>query len=356
MRNIYLLTDYKGYFGSKWKARPYRGGYDLGALARAFAFHGYECEFMACSEVFASNVNWKGRIVLYTSSEEVGNNYKLYVEDVVLGLEEAGATVLPRGVFLRSHNNKVMMELLREQLLGEELTGLRSRTFGTLQELRRALGSKEIPFPCVLKSAYGSMSKGVSCAGSAEELLSKARRVSRTPHLLYEVRDAVRRHRPLLRGYEPESRHQGAFVVQPLIAGLDCDWKVLVYGDHYYVLKRHTRPGDFRASGSHFNYRAGRDAGIPDRALEMVKTAYEKLDVPHLSADVAFDGDRAYLVEFQCVYFGTSTQAEFCSEYIQKADGQWNYFPKVMSQEEAYAYGVDYYLSQHRQLQDSQTE
>lgn len=344
MNQIYLLTDYKGYFGSKWKAKPYRSGYDKQALAKAFSEYGYECVFVASSEVFTTDVVWRGQPVLYTSSEEVGNNYKNYMEDVVWGLQEAGAILLPRGAFLRAHNNKVCMEILRDQLLGEELTGIKSRTFGTLEELEAALARCEIPFPCVLKSALGAMSKGVFCALSPRELIKRAKQISRTPHLRFELRDALRPFKPSLRGYRPESRYQARFIVQPLIAGLDGDWKVLVYGDHYYVLKRHTRPGDFRASGSHFNYLAGKAANIPVCALDMVKAIYDKLDIPHLSADVAFDGCRPYLVEFQCLYFGTSTQAEFCDEYIQNVDNEWKCFPKTMTQEEAYAYGVAHYL------------
>jgi hypothetical protein len=301
--------------------------------------------FVASSEVFTSGIEWRGQPVLYTSSEEIGNNYKNFMEDVICGLHEAGAIMLPRGVFLRAHNNKVCMEILRDQLLGEQLTGIKSRTFGTLEELQAALVRNEISFPCVLKSALGAMSKGVSCARSSQELMQHAKHISRTPHLRFELRDTLRPFKASLRGYRPESRYQARFIVQPLIAGLDGDWKVLVYGDHYYVLKRHTRPGDFRASGSHFNYLAGRDACIPDCVLEMVRTICEKLDVPHLSADVAYDGARSYLVEFQCLYFGTSTQSEFSSEYIQCVDNEWKYFPKTMTQEEAYVYGVVHHLN-----------
>lgn len=348
MRAIHLITDYKGYFGSKWNAKPYRGGYDKQALAQALAAHGYECVYVPCSKVFTSGIDWNGQVALYTSSEEIGNNYKQYLEDVIHGLEEAGARVLPRSVFLRAHNNKVFMEILRTQLLGEDLTGLRSRTFGTIEELRLALDSNEISFPCVLKSALGAMSKGVSSARSPEELLQKAKAISRTPHLRFEWRDALRPYKPALKGYVPESRYQNRFIVQPMISGLDCDWKVLVYGNQYYVLKRHTRPGDFRASGSHYNYLAGREAEIPVCALEMVKDIREKLETPHLSADVGFDGVRPYLIEFQCLYFGTSTQSEFCREYIEKVDGEWKYFPKTMNQEEAYAYGVAHHLGKLR--------
>ena len=107
------------------------------------------------------------------------------------------------------------------------------------------------------------------------------------------------------------------------------------------------RPGDFRASGSHQNYLSGREAQIPEVALEMVEKVYDILDVPHLSVDVAYDGVRPYLLEFQAVFFGNSTQAEFCTEYAKKSGSEWDYFNKTMSEEEAYASGVAQHIRRH---------
>ena len=350
MTTVCLLTDYKNQFGSKWKATPYRGGFDKIALAGALAQYGYKAEFVPCANVFAQSRPWKDQIVLYTSSEEIGNNYKRFIEDVVYGLEEAGAHVLPRAAFLRANNNKVFMEIMREQLLGEELTGLKSFCFGTIEELEIALAKGLVSFPCILKPSYGAMSLGVSRAGSAGEALQQAKRISRTPHLMYELRDFARSMKRSLRGYLCESRFQGKFIIQPMIHGLNSDWKVLVYGDHYYVLKRHVRPGDFRASGSHVNYLPGRHSGIPDVVLDMVEQVYNRLDVPQLSVDVSFDDKRPYLFEFQAVYFGTSTQAEFCEEYFVKQDGEWGVLKKTMNQEEVYAWGLAHYLGKHPEL------
>ena len=344
MTPLYLVTDYKNRFGSKWMSSPYLSGYDHGVLAESFARYGFAVEYVPCAEVFSRPRSWAGQLVLYTSCEEIGDNYKPYIEDVVYGLEEAGARLLPRAAFLRAHNNKVFMELLRDQLLGEELTGLKSRCFGTLEELEAALERNEIALPCVLKPVAGSMSSGVTMARTAEELLQRAKRLSRTPHRLYELRDFLRAKK--IRGYRRESCHQGRFIVQPLIPGLSADWKVLVYGDQYYVLKRHVRPGDFRASGSHNNYLPGRHAGIPDVVLSLVEQVYRRLDVPHLSADVAFDGNRPYLFELQTLYFGTSTQ-DFCEEYFTREEERWVFRKKTMNQEEVLAWGVAHYLERH---------
>ena len=96
MTRLFLLTDYKNRFGLKWNAQPYRSGYDHQLLREAFAAHGYEAEFVPLAEVFVRPIAWRGQLVMYMSSEELGNNYKTYVEDVVYGLEELGARLLPR--------------------------------------------------------------------------------------------------------------------------------------------------------------------------------------------------------------------------------------------------------------------
>jgi len=346
MTPLYVVTDYKNRFGSKCRDNPYRSGYDHRLLAECYARYGLAVEYVPCAEVFSRPRQWEGQLVMYTSSEEIGNNYKPYIEDIIYGLEEAGARVMPRAAFLRAHHNKVFMELLRDQLLGEELTGLKSRCFGTLEELAAALEKDEIPLPCVLKPALGAMSRGVTKATTVQELIEKAKRLSRTPHRLYELRDFLRSKK--VPGYRRESRYQGRFIVQPLIPGLSADWKVLVYGDQYYVLKRHVRPGDFRASGSHNNYLPGRHAGIPDVVLSLVEQVYRRLDVPHLSVDVAFDGKRPYLFEFQALYFGTSTH-DLCEEYFTTEKDRWVFRKKTMNEEEVVAWGTAHYLGRHRE-------
>lgn len=350
MIQLFLLTDYKDRFGLKWNAKPYRSGYNRDLLSKCFAIHGIKTQYVRCSEALRQPSSWAGQLVLYTSCEEMGNNYKMFIEDVVYGLEDCGAHVIPPSPFLRAHNNKVFMEILRNQLLGEELSGLYGICFGTMEEIAAALEKGQVLFPCVIKSAHGAMSRGVAMARDGHEVLKIVKRLSRTPHYIHELRDYLRTKK--MSGYRLESPYQGKFIVQPFIAGLDGDWKVLVYGDQYYALKRHVHPGDFRASGSHCNYLPGRHSGIPATVLSFVEKVYNRLDTPHLSVDVAFDGKRPYLFEFQSVYFGTSTQ-HLCEEYFTRHDGSWVPQPKVMNQEEVFAWGVVHWLQHRSDLQRS---
>lgn len=346
MTRIFALTDYKGYFGSKWKSVPYRSGFNQQELKSKLREFNIEVEFIRLQDV-SFKTSWKNKIVVYTSSEEVGFYYKGYIEDVVLGLERAGAILLPRFDFLRANNNKVYMEILREQLLGEQLSGNSSKWYGTIDELMVDLEQNKIEFPCVIKKASGAMSRGVFLAKNEEEIIRIGCKISRSSNFKSEFKEFIRQRKHS--GYQIESKHQHKFIVQKFIAGLQNDWKVLVFGNRYYVLSRGIKQDDFRASGSHYNYKAGSSSGLPMELLNKIKEIYQKLDVPHLSLDFAFDGKKAIIHEFQAVYFGTSTM-EFSKDLFCFENDEWKTISADFSQEEEYVWGLVKYLEKHPEL------
>lgn len=343
--NIYLLTDYKNNFGSKWHAKPYRSGFDKELLVKYFDEFGYEAVFLQFKDVvFNGDDFWRGKIVLYTSSEEPGLHYKSFIEDIVLGLELAGAITIPRYPFLRANNNKVFMEILKDQLLSTIIT--RScKKYGTKEELISDFHSDNLTFPVVYKLASGAMSRNVFLAFNKGQLLRIVNSNSRTRHLRSEIVDIIRQRKH--KGYKKESKYQGKFIMQQFIPELKNDWKVLVFGNHYYLLYRGIKPDDFRASGSHYDYRAGSDASFPVEMLDIVKGIYEKLEIPHLSVDIAYDGTDWIIHEFQALYFGTSTMV-FSDDYYEKIGGEWVVVEKKVDQEKEYVSGVASYLKKHR--------
>lgn len=344
---IFALTDYKGHFGSKWKSLPYRSGYDLGLLKDYFLKKGFEIEFISFREIDLHNFDWKNRLVLYTSSEEVGLNYKSFIEDMVLELERRGATLLPGYDFLRANNNKVYMEILRNRLIGTKLSGNKSRYYGTLEELKLDMAENKIKYPIVIKTAAGAMSRGVYLAKNEVELIKYAKKLSRTVNYKAELKELMRKSK--YQGYKHESYYQSKFITQPFIEGLSNDWKILIYGDHYYILKRGIKENDFRASGSHYNYKAGSKSEFPIHMLDDVREIYNKLDVPHLSLDYAYDGKRGYVHEIQAVYFGTST-LEFCDDYYFYNGENWIVNKQELDQEGEYVHAISHYLNHHPEL------
>src|SRR5690606_38551235 len=95
-RIIYALTDYRGFFGSKHFAVPYRSGMDKGLLRNCFQSQNIDIEYIKANKIFDLKADeWDGKLVLYTSSEDPGYFYKSFIEDIVLYLEEIGAIVIP---------------------------------------------------------------------------------------------------------------------------------------------------------------------------------------------------------------------------------------------------------------------
>lgn len=344
MKRIFALTDYKDNFGSKWKAKPYRSGFDKLLLQEYFSKYGFETEFVQLKDAPAKKNNMKGELVIYTSSEETGLWYKSYIEDILLYLVQAGAEIIPHFSFLRANNNKVFMELLMAQTLGMDLIGKESNVYGTLEEVVLDISLNKVVFPCVIKSAAGSMSRGVRLVRTEKELIKTVKKISRSSKLIHELKELGREIKHP--GYRRESKYQKKFIVQPFVPGLKNDWKILIYGDHYYILYRGIKERDFRASGSHFNYKAGAMSEFPIHVLDTVEQIYKKLDVPHLSLDFAYDGKRTYVHEIQAIYFGTST-LEFSEDYYVKKDGNWTTEKKEFDEEEEYVWGLVKYLNNH---------
>lgn len=344
MDSVTLLTDYKGHFGSKHAAVPYRSGFDRDLLARSFEALGYRADFLSFCDVDFRGRDLRGHPFLYTSAEDQGLHYKAFVEDIVLGLQAAGAWVIPNFFLLRAHHNKVFMEILRDLESPGGASSPASRSFGTLEDLRSRLG--EIALPTVVKAAAGSMGKNVFLCRTRAALLRAAARVSASRHLRSDLWDLGRKLRR--RGYVRESLHRRRFVVQPFLPGLTSDWKVLVYGRKFYVLMRRARPGDFRASGSG---RLEFIPKVPPAVLDFAEKVFRHFAIPQISLDIAVDGDKLRLFEFQTVYFGTTTIDEAPFHFERSATG-WQRIDGRSRVEEEFARSVAEHLRERESSQE----
>jgi len=338
MKKIYLLTDYKGFFGSKHSAVPYRSGMDRELLRKYFEDKGYTAKFLPFCDVDPANTSFKGQYVLYTSSEDKDYHYKTYIEDICYALQLQGAIVIPEYKYLRANNNKVFMELLRDLCDLQIIKNLKARHFGTIEELKER--AKAIEGKQVVKAAEGAMSKYVFLADDQDELLSRAKKISRTRSLFSEIWDFGRSLKR--RGYIRESKHRKKFLVQPFVPNLPADWKILIYGKKYYLLHRQTRKNDFRASGSgRFSY----SENLPDGMLDFAEKVFDSLNVPNLSLDVVFDGKEFYLMEFQAVYFGTTT-IDKAPIYFIKENARWICCTEKSVLEQEYVNSIDLFLKE----------
>lgn len=337
---IFLLTDYLGRFGSKYDASPYRSGMDKDQLRRYFAEKGYEAVFTPFTAVDYRGELMADCAVLYTSQEDPGYLYKSYIEDIVLSLELAGTRLIPSYEYLRANNNKVFMELLRKKLGHMWNDRVTSWVFGTYEEMVRAIS--DFQYPIVIKVASGAMSKGVFLAKNRDALVRKVKAISMSRNYLRDARDYLRavRHN----GYRRESLFRNKFVLQQFVPNLANDWKILIFGDKYFILTRHVRKNDFRASGSHFNYLPGSKAIVPEGIFDFAEKVFKSMNVPYLSIDVGFDGKTFYLFEFQALYFGTSTY-NMSDVYFRRNGGVWSQYPNNNPLEQVFVESVSQYLT-----------
>lgn len=337
-KNILLLTDYKGFFGSKQKTIIYNGGMNISKLESLFSKAGFGFQVMHVNQVIISELIQNKPTILYTSSEDKNSLYKSFIEDVIYHLEQAGLNVLPRFEYLKAHNNKVAMELLRERSNFNPIRTINSNVFGTLEEIHKSLN--RLVYPVVLKTASGAMSKGVSVANTQKELLHQVKKISSSSSLKHDIKEILRTIK-YYKKYKRESFYRKKYIVQNLIPDLSNDWKVLVYGNRCYSLYRGVRKGDFRASGSgNFLFKKK----LPSGMLAYAHSIKEFFDVPHISLDIGFDGNKFHLIEFQFLYFGTTT-LEKAPFYFVKNDETWDIIDEVSDLEEVYVSSIVDYLN-----------
>ena len=78
---------------------------------------------------------------------------------------------------------------------------------------------------------------------------------------------------------------------------------------------------------------------LEKNVLDFAKGAYEQLDSPLLSIDIAYDGKKCHMIEFQCLNFGPYT-LQFSNAYYHYVSGTWEKVvtKSVLEEEMATAY------------------
>ena len=339
-KKIIALTDYKNKFGSKHFDNPYRSGMDKEQMKKYFKLFDYEIKFKNFFEISINDNDWQNRNVIYTSSEDIGFHYKSYIEDIILGLEEKGANLIPKYKYLRANNNKVFMEIIRSiNLLN---CTLEAELFGSLKDL--LIKIENIKFPAVLKASEGASGRNVFLVKDRKDLIKKVKKLKNYSHLKEDIRDYFRSMKH--KGYIRESIYRNKFIIQEFIPNLKNDWKVYVFGDKYFIFKRPILKGrGIKASGGGYdNYFYGKDATPPVGVFSFCEKIFKKLNVPHLSLDIAFDGNRFYLIEFQALYFGTAGIPYSKGYFTKKEDNTWMYVEKSCNIEQVYVESIVKYI------------
>jgi glutathione synthase/RimK-type ligase-like ATP-grasp enzyme len=324
-KQLYILTDADGHFHLSMPDLVRFESMDVGKMVRLFEGYGFEVRVRKFHEL-ALDPALAGTYIVYQTSEKRGLFYKRYIEDIVYALEMLGAIPLPRFAYLKAHHNKVYSEMLRSSFRNPDLKTLSARWFGSEEEALMEMPRK---YPVVMKSAAGSGSDGVFLARNEDEYLHCARLISHvvvgpdwTTVAKLGIKEIIRRSLafavPRFRLNDPPVRE--SILVQAFVPDLKGDYKVLYYGGKYFLLYRQNREGDFRASGG------GKLFEVPEAEqeglLDFAKLCVEEIKFPMIGIDVAFDGSRYHLLEFQMIHLGPYTM-QAAKYWHTWEDGGW---------------------------------
>ena len=275
----------------------------------------------------------KDDVILYTSSPV--KEIREYLKNV-LYFPSKVCTLIPRYELLMAHEDKGFQELLKSKV---ELDSLNSFYH---YDLDAYAGD----FPVVFKTVDGAGSSGVHLAKSKSDLGSVKIKLF-SISFFRKIVLAYRKFRLSRSEFDYYLyRHKGfrPYVCQPFIDGLDSDYKILVFGSKYFGLKRYTKNGDFRASGSG---KFDSLEEIPTEILDFSEKVFFCIDVPFLSLDLALKDNDCYLIEYQALNFGplTLNNSDF---FYSRVDGGWARTKAKSDLNQCYADAYVEYLSNVR--------
>lgn len=247
-------------------------------------------------------------LVVYCSADS--NDLRDYIKDHI-HIASQVCEVVPSFEHLMAHENKGYQALYRDLIGIEHLNG---SYHVSKEDLIR-------PFPYVYKTVGGAGGTGVRLISGNLDVASVMLSDFRVS-FFRAVKNLIRRLHLSKQRYDIYKYRYSAFrqwVQQEYIEELDGDYKVLVFGEKYYPLRRYVRKGGFKASGS----------GLiafdtpPVEVLYFSKKIYESLNCPYVSLDIAMDGNVPKLIEYQGLNFGP--KAVKLSKGYWALDSNWSF-------------------------------
>jgi len=319
-KKIIILVDDKSNFWWSINSEKKLTSLDTKKVMKIFNTYGFQCETISFSKMNFDR-DYSGNIILYQSSEDTGLFYKSFIEDILLWLEDQGAILLPAFKYFRMHHNKAYMELNRYKFVNPILKTIRSRVYGKLTELDQ----ENINYPVVFKLSEGAGSRNVALARNVQDLVSMIKKLTGvflvpTPFSFKSFFKLFIKQKVLLSKAGKDYPYRSKFVIQNFIPNMNGDFKVLRFGDKYYVLCRLNREGDFRASGS--GKLSNPDNIDVSPILDFAQIAANEIGFPLCSMDIGFDGTNYHLLEYQCVHFGPYT-LQFSNYWFEHNDNKW---------------------------------
>jgi glutathione synthase/RimK-type ligase-like ATP-grasp enzyme len=185
---------------------------------------------------------------------------------LLTALEDSGKIVFPDHNTGWHFDDKVAQKYIFESL---DIDTPKNYVFYSQNELKRF--AENCSYPIVWKLKGGSGSRNVKLINSSNELLAKGRKMFGTGIREYDpvggLKEALRRYKmgrmkiidivkAVTHFFYPvkfermSGKAWGYMYLQEFIPNNNSDFRVIVINDKAFAIKRHTRPNDFRASGS----------------------------------------------------------------------------------------------------------
>ncbi len=346
MKELVILTGYDSFIGQTRK--PWVG-IDTELFVRELEKLDIACRIHEFHEVANHQVELRDSLIFYSFSHR--ENLRHYIRDILIYLASRGNTLIPSFELFCCHENKGWQELLKSKL------GIKSLDWHYFSS-KRELDGYPLKFPLVFKTLGGSNSTGVALVHSKSEILKElAKRepkLSLGQKLDFWRRRNLRKHKHFP-GYPDYDLSRDAllyqdymspeipFILQEFIPGLGYDYRVIVLGDKYFVSKRHTKAGDFRASGAKlFDF----EIPNPDKLLDKAKELYGIFASPYISLDFGEDAQgKLYLFEYQASHFGINAIVRG-NGYFQSQSGSWQFQEDKAPFELYMAQGLGHFLRQ----------
>ncbi|WP_455814386.1 hypothetical protein [Pseudomonas graminis] len=328
----FKLVLIEGFFGQRL---PTSKSMDVTAIIGHFKNAGHTCETIDIQDLQFEEIDKNDAVYLFGSHQNP--EIKKYINDVA-------------SVQFSLHQNKSIPGLMN--LLAHENKGIQSL-------LMRKMGDGFIP-QCyyyrdvavtertVIKKTSGAGSFGVALIDNSEQLVKTKRRMffpeTRVEHLKFHIREITKKlffKNKISADHYKYFKSYSLYVLQKFIPGLKGDYKVLAFGNKFYVLNRKVRRDDFRASGSgNFSF------DTPSATLlDFAETIKSKVNTPIVSMDL-IDNDAGYgCIEYQCVHFGPYTQFEAEYYYEKNGQGEWVRFDNNITLEELYVESICQYVN-----------
>lgn len=293
-KKIYIVTVDR-FFG---QSIPTEKSLDTSLLQQEFKKFGHETELIDIEDV-ANGVLDENAIYLFGSHQNA--DIKRYIDDVVsIRFLHQPYKCIPPAQYILAHENKGIQAMLATQL-GLDLS----------QQTYHYRSDHKVDRMHVAKLVDGAGSNGVFIAQPGHNLRKRLQHVGFKHYRAHDIAHIFKgfikkaiSHKHYTPDYIAYNNKYWRHVRQDLLSGSNHDFKILVFYDRYFVLKRNVRPNDFRSSGSGLFEFVEPPAGLLDAAQKIFK----KINSPMASLDIIHTADEYKCLEFQCAHFGPYTQ------------------------------------------------